>query len=100
MCGIVGIVERDRSRPVAQDELHRMVRMLVHRGPDEEGSIARAGFGLAMRRLSIVDLSGGQQPFSNETGDIHVVGNGEIYNFKTLRRELEGHGHVFKSWSD
>ena len=77
-----------------------MVRMLVHRGPDEEGSIAREGFGLAMRRLSIVDLAGGQQPFSNETGDIQLVGNGEIYNHKTLRRELEGHGHVFRSCSD
>jgi asparagine synthase (glutamine-hydrolysing) len=100
MCGIVGIVERDLTRPVDAEELHRMVRMLVHRGPDDEGGIAREGFGLAMRRLSIVDLASGQQPFSNETGDIHVVGNGEIYNFKQIRRELEQYGHVFKSWSD
>jgi asparagine synthase (glutamine-hydrolysing) len=100
MCGIVGIVERDPTRPVLDGELHRMVRMLVHRGPDEEGSIAREGFGLAMRRLSIVDLAGGQQPFSNETGEIQLVANGEIYNFKTLRRELEAYGHVFRSDSD
>jgi asparagine synthase (glutamine-hydrolysing) len=100
MCGIVGIVERDLARPVDAAELHRMVRMLVHRGPDEEGSVAREGFGLAMRRLSIVDLAGGQQPFSNETGEIQLVGNGEIYNHKALRRELEAHGHVFRSCSD
>src|SRR4030095_1266871 len=100
MCGIVGIVERDLTRPVDAAELHRMVRMLVHRGPDDEGSISREGLGLAMRRLSIVDLASGQQPFSNETGDIHVVANGEIYNFKQIRRELEGYGHVFKTWSD
>jgi asparagine synthase (glutamine-hydrolysing) len=100
MCGIVGIIERDRTRPVAQDELRRMVHTLVHRGPDEEGSIAREGFGLAMRRLSIVDLAGGQQPFGNETGEIQLVANGEIYNFKRLRRELETYGHVFRSDAD
>jgi asparagine synthase (glutamine-hydrolysing) len=100
MCGIVGIVERDLNRPVNPDELHRMVRMLVHRGPDEEGSVTLAGVGLGMRRLAIVDLANGQQPFRNETGNIHVVANGEIYNFKTLRQELESHGHLFNSCSD
>ena len=88
MCGIVGLVESDPNRPVALDELQRMVRTLVHRGPDEEGSVALTGVGLAMRRLAIVDLAGGQQPFTNETGEIQLVANGEIYNFPDLKQEL------------
>jgi asparagine synthase (glutamine-hydrolysing) len=100
MCGIVGIVESDLTRPVLPDELDRMVRQLHHRGPDEEGSITMSGVGLGMRRLSIVDVAGGQQPFSNETASIQLVANGEIYNFPGLRAELERHGHVFRSRSD
>jgi asparagine synthase (glutamine-hydrolysing) len=100
MCGIVGVVESDLARPVSAGTLQQMVRTLVHRGPDEEGSVVLPGVGLAMRRLSIVDLSGGQQPFTNEGGDIQLVANGEIYNFPELRRELEGHGHSFRSRSD
>jgi len=97
MCGIVGIVESDLSRPVLDADLQRMVRTLVHRGPDEEGSITLNGVGLAMRRLAIVDLAGGQQPVTNETATIQVVANGEIYNFLEVRRELESLGHRFKS---
>jgi asparagine synthase (glutamine-hydrolysing) len=97
MCGIVGIVERDQDRPVAAGDLARMVQMLHHRGPDEEGSVTLPGVGLGMRRLAIVDLAGGQQPILNETGDIKIVANGEIYNFRELQRELEGHGHRFHS---
>jgi asparagine synthase (glutamine-hydrolysing) len=97
MCGIVGIVERDLARPVAPADLERMVRMLHHRGPDEEGSITLPGVGLGMRRLAIVDLASGQQPILNETGDIKVVANGEIYNFREIQRELEQHGHRFRS---
>ncbi|MGQ0735708.1 MAG: asparagine synthase (glutamine-hydrolyzing) [Acidobacteriota bacterium] len=100
MCGIVGIVESDLTRPVSSDDLARMVRTLHHRGPDEEGSVRLSGVGLGMRRLSIVDLSGGQQPFTNEHDDIQLVANGEIYNFPQLRQELEGHGHTFRSRSD
>ena len=100
MCGIVGIVESDLSRPIVIDELDRMVRMLVHRGPDEEGHVTLPGVGLGMRRLSIVDLAGGQQPFTNESDSIQLVANGEIYNFPALRQELEGHGHTFRSRSD
>lgn len=100
MCGIVGIVESDLTRPVPLDELQRMVRTLVHRGPDEEGSVTVPGVGLAMRRLAIVDLAGGQQPFTNETGDIQLVGNGELYNHLAVRAELEALGHVFRSRSD
>ena len=97
MCGIVGIVDRDVERPVAPAELEQMVRTLVHRGPDEEGSITLPGVGLGMRRLAIVDLGSGQQPILNESGDIKVVANGEIYNFRELQRELESHGHRFRS---
>ena len=90
MCGIVGIVESDLNRPVLPEDLARMVRMLHHRGPDEEGSVTLAGVGLGMRRLSIVDLAGGQQPFSNETDDIQLVANGEIYNFPAASRRARG----------
>jgi asparagine synthase (glutamine-hydrolysing) len=100
MCGIVGIVESDLERPVLPEDLGRMVRTLHHRGPDEEGSVTLNGVGLGMRRLSIVDLSGGQQPFTNEGRDIQLVANGEIYNFLDLRRELESLGHSFRSHSD
>ena len=68
MCGIVGIVERDPARPVEAGEVERMVRTLVHRGPDEEGVVALGGVGLGMRRLSIVDVAGGQQPFAIAAG--------------------------------
>jgi asparagine synthase (glutamine-hydrolysing) len=97
MCGIVGIVERDLERPVLAEDLARMVATLVHRGPDEEGSVTLNGVGLGMRRLAIVDLSGGQQPILNESGDVKIVANGEIYNFRALRDELEACGHTFRS---
>jgi asparagine synthase (glutamine-hydrolysing) len=100
MCGIVGIVESDLTRPVPAEDLARRVQTLHHRGPDEEGSITLAGVGLGMRRLSIVDLSGGQQPFSNESDSIQLVANGEIYNFPQLREELQSAGHSFRSRSD
>jgi asparagine synthase (glutamine-hydrolysing) len=100
MCGIVGIVERDLARPVAAGDVQRMVRTLNHRGPDEEGSVLLPGVGLAMRRLSIVDIAGGQQPFANEDGTMQVVANGEIYNFAEVKRELGARGHRFRSRSD
>ncbi len=100
MCGIVAIADRDPQAPVAGDAVQRMVRTLVHRGPEDEGMLLRPGAGLAMRRLSFMDIPGGQQPFSNETGDVHVVGNGEIYNFPDLRAELTALGHTFRSGSD
>ena len=100
MCGIVGIVEPELGRAIPAAEVQRMVRTLHHRGPDEEGSVQLPGVALAMRRLSIVDLAGGQQPFTNEDGTIQVVANGEIYNFAEIRRELEQKGHSFHSRSD
>jgi asparagine synthase (glutamine-hydrolysing) len=100
MCGIVALAERDAAARVPLEDVQRMVRTLVHRGPDDEGTIVRPGAGLGMRRLSIVDLAGGQQPFSNETGDVFAVGNGEIYNFAEVRARLETRGHRFRSHSD
>jgi asparagine synthase (glutamine-hydrolysing) len=100
MCGIVGLVDRDLARPIPAEELDLMVRTLVHRGPDEEGHVLLPGVALGMRRLAIVDLSGGQQPFSNEDGTIQLVANGEIYNFESIKRELAGRGHRFRSRSD
>ena len=100
MCGIVGIVERDLNRPVAAGDVQRMVRTLNHRGPDEEGSVLLPGVGLAMRRLSIVDIAGGQQPFANEDGSMQVIANGEIYNFQAVKDELVARGHRFRSRSD
>ena len=100
MCGIVGIVERDLQRPIPPSDVERMVRTLHHRGPDEEGTVILPGVGLAMRRLAIVDLAGGQQPFSNEDGSIQLVANGEIYNFQTVKEELIARGHRFRSRAD
>ncbi len=100
MCGIVGFATRDSAAPAALADVQRMVRTLVHRGPDEEGTVACTGAALGMRRLSIVDLSGGQQPFWNEDRTVVVVGNGEIYNFAEVRARLEARGHSFRSHSD
>jgi asparagine synthase (glutamine-hydrolysing) len=100
MCGIVGIVERDLTRPVAEIDVQRMVRTLNHRGPDDEGSVLLPGVGLAMRRLAIVDIAGGQQPFANEDGSMQVVANGEIYNFTQVKAALAARGHQFRSRSD
>ena len=100
MCGIVGVVDRDLARPVAEADLNRMVRTLQHRGPDEEGHIVMPGVGLGMRRLAIVDLTGGQQPVSNEDGTIQLVANGEIYNFEEIKRDLIARGHKFRSRVD
>ena len=100
MCGIVGIVERDPQKPIDRGLLVRMVRTLRHRGPDDEGHVVLPGAGLAMRRLAIVDVSGGQQPFASEDGAIQLVANGEIYNHLELREILTSHGHGFRSESD
>jgi asparagine synthase (glutamine-hydrolysing) len=100
MCGIVGLVEGNIKKSLAEKVLGRMAQAIVHRGPDAEGCWAVDGGGIAMRRLSVIDVEGGQQPISNEAGDIHIVCNGEIYNFRELREKLIGRGHVFKTRSD
>ena len=99
MCGICGILSLRGAR-VDRDTLERMNRTLSHRGPDSEGFLVDGPIGLAMKRLSIIDLSGGDQPIANERGDVHVVQNGEIYNFRELRNELEEEGHSFATRSD
>src|SRR4030095_16296584 len=99
MCGIAGIVRSD-GRPIDRDELRDMCRVMVHRGPDDEGVHLGDGVGLAMRRLSIIDLQSGHQPVANEDHSIWVVFNGEIYNYRQLRTELERRGHTFRTSSD
>ncbi len=99
VCGICGILRLD-DVPVDMRLLHEMNAGMFHRGPDSEGSMAEGPVGLAMRRLSIIDLAGGDQPIANEDGSIHVVQNGEIYNFRELRRTLERTGHSFRTRSD
>ena len=99
MCGIVGIVRRD-GRGVDGAVLQSMCDAVRHRGPDEEGRYLKEGAGLAMRRLAIIDLKGGQQPISNEAGTAWVVFNGEIYNYRELRERLEKLGHRFRTNSD
>ncbi|HXP85596.1 MAG TPA: asparagine synthase (glutamine-hydrolyzing) [Bryobacteraceae bacterium] len=102
MCGIAGIAKLGGELiPGEFDALDRMSAALRHRGPDDDGARAEGGVALAHRRLSIIDVSpAGHQPMSNETGSIWVVYNGEIYNYRELRRELESAGHRFRSQSD
>ena len=99
MCGIYGIFNFD-GRPVNEKDLSLMGRLMLHRGPDGEGHFIKGAVGIGMRRLSIIDLSGGNQPISNEDGSIHIVLNGEIYNYIELRKELIQRGHQFKTQSD
>jgi asparagine synthase (glutamine-hydrolysing) len=99
VCGIAGMVGR-RDEVVEATEVHRMCQTIVHRGPDDEGIYAQGPIGLGIRRLSIIDLSGGHQPIHNEDKSVWVVLNGEIYNFPELRRGLEQRGHKFYTHSD
>jgi asparagine synthase (glutamine-hydrolysing) len=100
MCGIAGLACVDRHHPVERELLFRMTDSMRHRGPDAEGFHFAPGVGLGHRRLSIIDLSTGDQPIYNETGTVVVVFNGEIYNFAVLARELRAAGHHFKTVSD
>ncbi|HEU4700623.1 MAG TPA: asparagine synthase (glutamine-hydrolyzing) [Gemmatimonadales bacterium] len=100
MCGIAGIVPLADAAPATIEQLHAMCDTLVHRGPDAEGAEVRRGVGLGMRRLSVIDLAGGFQPLYNEDRRVRLVFNGEIYNFRALRAELEGRGHHFATGSD
>ena len=100
MCGIAGIVGERDDTWIDQNAIHRMCQTLVHRGPDDEGCFVKNGAGLGMRRLSIIDLAGGHQPVFNEDRSVWLVFNGEIYNFRELRRELEGRGHHFQTHTD
>lgn len=100
MCGIAGIAVFNDSPPPTLEQLKRMCDTIVHRGPDEEGIGIEGRVGLGMRRLSIIDLAGGSQPIFNEDHTVRTVFNGEIYNFRELRHDLESKGHVFRTHSD
>ena len=99
MCGIAGILNLD-GRPVAAEHVQSMCDAISHRGPDDQGFYVRGEAGLGMRRLSIIDVDGGQQPISNEDGSIWVVFNGEIYNFQSLANGLIERGHKLRTHSD
>ena len=99
MCGIVGIANSG-SEPIRPEILERMNLAIEHRGPDEDGFFVKDNIGLAMRRLSIIDLAGGQQPIFNSERTMAIVFNGEIYNFQQLRAELEQDGDEFYTNSD
>jgi asparagine synthase (glutamine-hydrolysing) len=99
MCGICGIY-RPEGGPIDRELLGRMTTSIQHRGPDGAGSYVSDGIGLGHRRLSIIDLAGGSQPITNEDGSLHLIFNGEIYNFIELREDLLKKGHVFKTRAD
>jgi len=100
MCGICGIFLKDRQRVVDRAVLEAMNAQIVHRGPDDGGFYYDGHVGLAMRRLSIIDVATGHQPIGNETEDVWIVYNGEIYNHAELRRDLEARAHRYRTKSD
>ena len=100
MCGITGQVNQDSGRAVDREILGRMNQVIAHRGPDSDGFYVNGPVGLAARRLSIIDLDAGDQPISNEDGSVWIVFNGEIYNYKHLRADLESKGHRFRTATD
>ena len=99
MCGICGVA-RCGGTPVEQAMLDRMTDSMRHRGPDSRGTYVAPGVGLGVRRLSIIDVEGGDQPISSEDGSITLVCNGEIYNYIELRMGLEAAGHRFRTRTD
>jgi asparagine synthase (glutamine-hydrolysing) len=100
MCGICGQYNFGSRQPVVPETVRKMAGSIEHRGPDDEGFYFEGPLGLGFRRLSIIDLGGGHQPMSDEAESVWVVFNGEIYNFPELKRELESHGHRFRTQSD
>ena len=100
MCGICGVLALSGGRAATQEELRPMTSAIFHRGPDDDGYYVAAPAALGFRRLSIVDLAGGHQPMSNEDGTVWIVFNGEIYNHKEIRAELERRGHRYATKSD
>ena len=98
MCGIAGFIDVERSRENAVRLIDRMCQVIRHRGPDDQGVWVGDGTALGMRRLSIIDLAGGHQPISNEDQSILVVFNGEIYNYRELRKELQERGWIKVRW--
>ncbi|MDE2748565.1 MAG: asparagine synthase (glutamine-hydrolyzing) [Chloroflexota bacterium] len=99
MCGICGVIHFD-GKPVSRALLTGMNERLAHRGPDGAGYFSDGNIGLAMRRLKIIDIAGSDQPLSSEDGSVVLIFNGEIYNYRALRRQLMGRGHRFKTDGD
>jgi asparagine synthase (glutamine-hydrolysing) len=100
MCGICGIFHTNRAQRVERSALAEMNRRIVHRGPDDDGFFVEGNVGLAMRRLSIIDIQTGHQPITNEDETVWIVYNGELYNHQELRRDLEARGHTYRTKSD
>ena len=99
MCGIVGVCGWD-AEPVQEQTIRQMLAMIKHRGPDQFGLYIDDSIGMGSARLSIIDLHSGQQPITNETNELWIVFNGEIYNYPELRTELEARGHRFSTETD
>ena len=100
MCGIAGQFNYSSGEPVDSDVVRRMARSIAHRGPDDEGFFIAGPVGLGFRRLSIIDLAGGHQPMSDAEEKVWIIFNGEIYNYRELRAELQSKGHQFRTNSD
>tara|TARA_B100001123_G_scaffold374234_1_gene439370 strand:- start:504 stop:2381 length:1878 start_codon:yes stop_codon:yes gene_type:complete len=100
MCGIVGVLNKDPNQPVSSDLIRDMCSAIKHRGPDDEGVLVDRNIGIGMRRLTVIDVEGGKQPQQNEDGSIHIVYNGEIYNYPELRKACQDNGHLFATNSD
>src|SRR5438067_3736263 len=100
MCGIAGQFNFYRGEPVQRETIVSMARSIAHRGPDDEGFFIAGPIGLGFRRLSIIDLAGGHQPMSDAEETVWVIFNGEIYNYRELRAELQSKGHEFRTNSD
>ena len=100
MCGIAGLIYSDQSRPVDSAVIEQMCAVIHHRGPDEWGMWVEGAVGIGMKRLRIIDLAGGQQPMANADGTVRIVFNGEIYNYRELRADLEKRGYCFATNSD
>ena len=100
MCGIAGIMKFGQDARADSGAVRRMCAAMTHRGPDDEGVYADGPTAIGMRRLSIIDVAGGHQPLTNETGTVWIVFNGEIYNHAELRRGLEQRGHRYRTNSD
>lgn len=100
MCGIAGFIHLDPERPASREVIERMTRTLAHRGPDGEGFYVEGPVAFGHRRLSIIDIEGGAQPMQNSAGTLTINYNGEIYNYRELRSELEAHGHRHRTSCD
>ena len=100
MCGICGRFNKNNKNEVSESLVNLMCSKIIHRGPDDQGIYTNNNFGFGMRRLSIIDLNLGHQPIFNEDKSLVIVFNGEIYNYKELKEELELKGHIFNTNSD